>query len=367
MKIECIKEKFAEAVGKAEKIAGRNPTLPVLSGLYLKADKNTLTIKSTNLDLGLSITLPVKVIEKGEVVVSAQILHSFLNSLPGDKNIVLTKSGNVLEVKTSYAKTSIKTLPTEEFPLIPEIPDDLGFSLPGKDLAAGLRAVLYAASAGSVKPELGSILVSWKEGELIFAATDSFRLAEKKIKVKKIPHFKELLIPQKNAQEIVRLFEKDAEEVSISLSEHQAAFRQEGIYLASRTIEGVFPDYKQIIPKDFAAKAVLLKEDFLNALKTNLVFADAFNQITITVTPSKKVFEIESKNANVGENVSKVEAAIEGEDIIISVNHRYLTDCFQAIAADSLSISFTGSARPIVVEGVGDKSFRYLVMPMNRS
>ncbi|MEX2010472.1 MAG: DNA polymerase III subunit beta [Parcubacteria group bacterium] len=367
MKIECIKDKFSEAVGKVEKIAGRNPTLPVLSGIYFKASKKGLLIKSTNLDLGITLTLPVKVVEEGEVIVPAQVLHSFLSSLPPDKNITLSHNGNTLEVKTSFAKTTIKTLPLDEFPQIVEIPDDLVFTLPARDLATGLKAVAYAASPGSMKPELGSILVSYNEGELVFAATDSFRLGEKRLKIKKIPHFKQLLIPQKNALEIIRLFDRESEEISLSVGEHQVAFRKEGFYLVSRIIEGTFPDYKQIIPKDFTGRAIILKEDLLSALKTNLVFADSFNQLTINLSPSKKIFEIDSKNTNVGENISKVEAALEGEDVSINVNHRYLTDCFQAISADSISLSFNGPAKPIVVEGVGDKSFKYLVMPMNRS
>ena len=235
MKIECIKEKFSEAVGKVEKIAGRNPTLPVLSGIYFKASKKGLLIKSTNLDLGISLTLPVKVVEEGEVIVPAHVLHSFLSSLPADKNITLSHNGNTLEVKTSFAKTSIKTLPLDEFPQIAEIPDDLVFTLPARDLSTGLKSVAYAASPGSMKPELGSILVSYSEGELIFAATDSFRLGEKRLKIKKIPHFKQLLIPQKNALEIIRLFDREAEEISLSVGEHPR--RRVGAHVA----RGRFP------------------------------------------------------------------------------------------------------------------------------
>lgn len=366
MKLECIRDKFSEAVSKVEKIAGKNPTLPVLSGLYMKAADNTIVLRTTNLDLGISITLPVKVIEDGELVVPAHILNSFLSSLSGEKSIHLTTKDNTLEVETKGAKTSIKTLPLEEFPLIPEIADDTAFSMPGKDLSSGIRSVGYAASAGSMKPELASVLVSYREGELVFAATDSFRLAEKKVKVKKIPHFKQLLIPQKNALEISRIFDKDSEDVSISLGDQQAAFRKGNLYLASRTVEGTFPDYKQIIPTSSATKAVLLKDDLQSALKTNMVFSDAFNQLTLSVAPSKKLFEISSKNSNVGEHISRVDAALEGDDLAISVNQRYLADCFQSIPADSLALSFNGSNRAILVEGIGDKSFLYLVMPMNR-
>jgi DNA polymerase III subunit beta len=367
MKIECIKEHLGEAVGKAEKIAGKNVTLPVLSGLYLSAHKNVLTIKATNLDIGISIELPVKVIEPGSAVIPAHVLSSFLSSLFNDRNIQLSTKDQVVEVKTKTTQTQIKTLSSEDFPLIPEIGDDKAFSLPARDLIYGLKSVIYAASVGSIKPELSSISITHEGEHLVFAATDSFRLAEKKIKVKKIPHFKQILIPQRNAVEITRIFDKGEEEVSLSIEEHQLALRSGSVYLTSRIIDGVFPDYKQIIPKLFVSKAVTLKQDLVNSLKTSLIFSDSFNQLTFHLSPEKKVFEIESKNNTVGENRNSLDATLEGEELSINVNYKYFTDCFQSIATDSVSINFAGQAKPIVVQPIGDTSFLYLVMPMNRS
>ncbi|KKR30853.1 MAG: DNA polymerase III subunit beta [Candidatus Zambryskibacteria bacterium RIFCSPHIGHO2_02_FULL_39_16] len=367
MKIECIKDQLEEALNKADKIAGKNTTLPVLSGFYLNAHQNILSIKATNLDLGISINLPVKVVEPGIIVVPAHTISSFISSLSKDKNIVINTKEQVLEIKTSTTKTSIKTFSGEDFPLIPEISDDKAFSLPTRDLVFGIRSVIYSAATSSVKPELSSISVTYDGEFLIFAATDSFRLAEKKIRVKKIPHFKQILIPQKNAMEIVKIFDKGEEETSISIEEHQMALRSQNIYLTSRIIEGTFPDYKQIIPKKITSKAVLLKQDLINSLKTSLIFSDAFNQLTLHLSPKNKKFEIESKNSTVGESIHTVDSVLEGDDISINVNHRYFTDCFQSITTDSISLTFSGQAKPIVIQGVGDSSFLYLVMPMNQS
>lgn len=367
MKIECIKEQLEEALNKADKIAGKNTNLPVLSGFHLEATQNTLVIKATNLDLGISITLPVKVSEPGIVVVPAHIISSFISSLSKDRNIIITLKDQVLEIKTASTKTSIKTLPSEEFPIIPEISDDNTFSLPARDFVFGIKSVIYAAAVGSIKPELSSISITNNGEYLVFAATDSFRLAEKKIKIKKIPHFKQILIPQKNALEIIKIFDRGEEEISLSIEEHQLAMRSHGVYLTSRIIEGVFPDYKQIIPKEYTSNATLLKQDLVNSLKTSLIFSDSFNQLTLKVSPTEKIFEIESKNSTIGESVHKVDGVLEGSDITINVNHRYFTDCFQSLTTDSLVLNFSGQAKPIVISGVGDTSFLYLVMPMNQS
>ncbi len=366
MKIESIKEKLVEAISRAEKVAQKNATLPVLSGISLEAIGGMLTIRATNLDLGISINIPVKVITEGQVVVPANIFSSLLNSLSKEKNVSLTLDKQVLLVETSSTKSSIKTLPSEEFPIIPEIGGGSNFSVPTKDLVTGLKSVIYAAAQGSIKPELSSVCLIHEGEFLVFVATDSFRLAEKKIKVRKIPNFNQILIPQKNAQEIIRIFDGLTEDVSISIEENQIAMKSGAVYLVSRTIDGAFPDYKQIIPKESQSKVVVLKQDLVSSLKTSLIFSDNFNQLKIHISPKEKKFEIESKNQDVGENKEAVEAVIEGDEISVNVNHRYFTDSFSSIASDSLNLSFVGDGRPILIEGVGDKSFMYLLMPMNR-
>lgn len=367
MKIECIKEQLEDALNKANKISTKNNTLPVLSGLYLNARQNTLSIKATNLDLGISINIPVRVTEPGIVVVPAQIITSFISSLSIDKNITINTKGQTMEVKTKNTKTIIKTLSSEDFPVIPELEDDKVFSIQARDLVFGIRSVVYAASLGGGRPELSSVAITHEGDSIIFTATDSFRLAEKKIRVKKTPRFKQILIPQKNAIEISKIFDKGEEEIFISVEEHQVAMRSNNLYLTSRIIDGIFPDYKQIIPKETKSKAIILKQDLINALKTSLIFSDNFNQLTFKVSPKAKIFELESKNTLIGENIDSIDAALEGEDISINVNYKYFTDCFQSITTDSISLEFGGQAKPILVRGVGDTSFFYLVMPMNQT
>ena len=367
MKIECIKDKIEDALNKVGKIAGKNTSLPVLAGLHISAEKNQLVIKATNLDLGVSATIPVKVVEPGSVVVPASTFVLLISSLPKEGNISISVQGQVLEVKTVNTETSINLLPSDDFPVIPEIDTSDGFPVTSRDFIFGLKSVIYSAAIGSIKPELSSISITYSGDHLVFAATDSFRLAEKKIRVKSAPSFKQILIPQKNALEIIRIFDKGEDELLLSIDEHQLALRSGGLYLTSRIVDGVFPDYSQIIPKETLSKAVLLKQDLISSLKTSLIFSDSFNQLTLSLAPSVKKFEVRSKNSTVGESSYGVEAVLEGEDMEINVNHKYFTDCFQSLSTDSLSLRLSGPTKPIVVEGVGDTSFLYIVMPMNRS
>lgn len=367
MKIESTKDKLLDAVLRAEKVSGKNTTLPVLAGVSLEAVGSILTIRATNLDLGISIQIPVKVIKEGHVVVPAQVLSSLLNSISKkDRTITLSLEGQTLSLDTEGTHSKVTTLPADEFPIIPEIGGGSNFSLPARDLVLGIKSVLYAAAPGSVKPELSSVCLIHDADTLVFVATDSFRLSEKRMKVRKIPNFNQILIPQKNASEIIRILDGLDADVSIAIEDNQIALRADSLYLTSRTIDGKFPEYKQIIPKEVSTKAVLLKQDILSSLKTALIFSDSSNRLKININPKKKVFDIESKNQSVGESNEAVEAVLEGEETSVALNHRYLIDGIATVPTDSVSLLFSGEGRPILIEGVGDQSFRYLLMQMNR-
>jgi DNA polymerase-3 subunit beta len=174
------------------------------------------------------------------------------------------------------------------------------------------------------------------------------------------------LIPYKNIPEIIRILEQINDDVSVSLNKNQISFEYKGIYLFSRVIDGVFPDYKQIIPKQSSTEVVVLKQDLIDGLKVSHIFSDKFNQITITVDPKTKEFSLKTKNSDVGENTHNLDATIEGDSLTINFNQKYIVDCFQSIESDSISLLFNGLNRPMVIHPATDKSFTYLVMPMNR-
>ena len=367
MKIEAIKNKLTDALNHAERVTGRNMSLPVLGCVLLYADSGNLKISATNLDLGIEISLPVRVVEKGALAVPGKVLSSFISHLTGDGGVVLETLNNNLKVSTKHITTTIKSLPHEDFPTIPNVSSENSLKINTKDFIDGLKSVWYSASLSSIKPELSSIYIySDDSNNLVFVATDSFRLAEKKVKTKKTKQLGQILIPFKNVGEIVKIFEGVGGEIEVRIDKNQIAFLYGEMHLTSRIIDGVFPDYKQIIPKEFKTSVVVLKQDLANALKLANIFSDKLNQINIKAAPSKRIFELNTKNADVGENNNKLDAVFEGEDISINFNYKYIADCFQSINSDSVTLGFNGLSRPVVIKGVSDKSFLYLVMPMNK-
>ncbi|TSD03168.1 MAG: DNA polymerase III subunit beta [Parcubacteria group bacterium Athens0714_16] len=365
MKIECIKNKLEEAISKTEKITGKNLTLPILKCILLIAKDNILTIRATNLDLGVEMSIPVKIKKEGVVAVPAGILYSFLTNLSNEKNVSLEVKENKLIVSTNHTETQIKTYPYEEFPTIPVVSDKKSININSNDLILGLKSVWYSASPSSMKPELSSIYIYYDSGKMVFVATDSFRLAEKKIFNRKIEEFDSVLIPHKNVSEIIRIFEATNGDIKINFSDNQISFSSNGTYLTSRIVDGTFPDYKQIIPKEHSSSATLLKQDTISAFKVSNIFSDKFNQVTVEINKKEKYFQITTKNPDVGENVYKIDSAITGESLEMSFNYKYINDCFQSITTDSVSFEMSKN-KPMVIKGVGDPSFLYLVMSMNR-
>jgi DNA polymerase-3 subunit beta len=191
-------------------------------------------------------------------------------------------------------------------------------------------------------------------------------LAEKKIKTKGLPEISGILIPFKNVAEILRVFGDINSTIKVCFNKNQISFSSENIYLTSRIIDGIYPDYRQIIPKNYSTSAVVLKQDLLNALKLSNIFSDKFNQVNLKISPQNKIFELSSNNNDIGENRTSLDAAVTGENIELSFNYKYFLDCFPSITTDSVSIKTSLPSQPIVVSGVSDTSFTYLIMPMNK-
>lgn len=368
MKLETIRERLVESIQKAEKVTSKNATLPVLKCVLLEAEGSSLIVRSTNLDIGLEIKIPVKIQEEGSVAIPGNILANFISQLTNEKTITLESKDDTLSVNSSKNSTVIKSFTSDDYPSIPKVDEDTSksFKISATSLVSGLKAVWYSSATSTIKPELSSVRMYPLDGNLVFVATDGFRLAEKRIQAKDLPDFVHVLIPVRNAAEIIRIFDGINEDVTVYIDDNQIAVVSDDIYLVSRTIEGNFPDYKAIIPKEFVTEAVILKQDLSNALKISTIFSDAFFHIKFLVNPTNKKLQITTKNNDVGESSTEISAALSGQDIDINFNYRYINDAMISLNSDSLNFSFSGSNKPLVIKPVSDSSFTYLVMPMNR-
>lgn len=365
MKIECSVEKIKNAISQVERITGKNLTLPILNSILLIASNKSLKLRSTNLSLGIEIEIPAKIEKEGTLAISGSVLNAVFSNISQNENIFLEKQNENLLIKTKKSQIKLKSQPHEDFPTIPTV-IGTSFEIESKKLIDGIKSVYYSSSISDIKPEISSVFIYTKEDNLIFVSTDSFRLAEKRVKVKGLQEILGILIPFKNIGEILKVFGEFQGVIKVCFNKNQISFSSDNTYLTSRIIDGIFPDYRQIIPKDALTEVVVLKQDLLNALKLSNVFSDKFNQVNLKILPKEKVFELSSANNDIGENKTYLDTVVNGENIELGFNYKYFLDCFQSISTDSLSIKLSGTSHPIVISPVSDSSFTYLIMPMNR-
>ncbi|MBU3925581.1 DNA polymerase III subunit beta [Patescibacteria group bacterium] len=365
MKAICIKNHLKEVVGLCEKISGKNLSLPILNNILIISDNRELKFIATNLEIGIEIIIPAKIEKKGKLAVPANILSGFISSLPSDENITLESQNENLLVSTQNSSTLIKGQSSEDFPVLPKIDGKKEIEIPVQDFILGLKSVWYASSFSTIKPEISSIYIySGKNAPIIFAATDSFRLAEKKFK-HSFEDLSGVLIPLKAVVEILRIFEGREGKLKIIFDKNQIFLVLDRIKFISRLTEGNFPDYQQIIPKKFVTDVILEKNLFTNALKTASIFSGKLNEINILVGGDDGLVTLQTSSADAGEHTGNIPAKVTGDELKMSFNYKYIFDCLPHIPSSKILLRFSGPAKPLVITGVDDNSFQYLAMPLS--
>ena len=364
MKLECVKLNLKDALLVAERFTGKQLSLPVLRYVLFIAAERSLKLRATNLDLGIEIELPARVEKEGVIAIPADTLGNFLSNLPNEKNVTIEQVGEHLTISGSSYSTLIKGFGYEDFPTLPFVTKGITFDIDAQALLSGFRATQYAVAISDIKPEFASIYCYTDEQTLVMVATDSSRLAEKRIALKKTPEHLSILIPGKNVIELTRALEKVNETITVCATKNQISFHTEQIHITSRLVDGMFPDYKQIIPKEYTTEAVILRQDLIDRLKLTTVFSGKLQQVRLKIYPEEKLLEIESRNDEIGETSHQIDATLKGENVEFLLNQRFLVDVLSYLSVDSIMLLGSGSGRPLVIKGIGDHTFTYLVMPM---
>jgi DNA polymerase III subunit beta len=366
MKCRATKEQLLPAILNTERTTGKNQTLPILACILLEVQGTTWRCTATNLEVGIRHEVLVHDTEDGKVAVRGSVLAQVIGSLPQGASVTLTAEGTHLLVESVSGSSRIAVQDVEEFPSLPVVQDGVRVELPQKALFDTLTSVSHCASTNTIKPELASVYVRAHNGTLTTVATDSFRLAEKKVALKKPVDAEPFLIPSRSVQDLLRVLEQTESPVELCVGEHQLSLEVGSLFLTLRLTAGTFPDYEQIIPKEFVTEATMLVADFEQALKRASIFSDKYNQVLVQMDPVSGKVTVHTENSAVGDTTDSVSATVTGEELATRFNQRYVQEAFGPIATDSFVFSFSGVSHPAIIRPVGDDSYRYLVMPMNR-
>ncbi len=366
MHISCPLNQLSKAVSLAERLSGKKESLPVLSCFHIEARKNDCVVRATNLEAGVEVTVLCKVEKPGVIAVPVALFTQVIKSARGE-TVEMELVEGTLSIKTKGGKANVKTVAHEEFPTIPTSQKEGQVTLNKKLLTEGITSVVYAAAQSTIRPEFASVYIHQEGQSIYFTATDSFRLAEKKMLLPQSVEIPETLLPTKNALEMIHVLELlDADEVQMVVEDGQVSVESESVRFVSRVIDATFPNYQAIIPKTFVTESIVLKQDLVSALRKARFFAHTTQQVSFHLYPSKKIFTLTASHQDTGEVADTIDATLKGDDLDINFNIGYVADGLGSIPDDSVSLYFAGPGKPLVVRGVTDSTFTYLVMPLNR-
>jgi DNA polymerase-3 subunit beta len=375
MKLISLQKNLKSAIYIVSHIAQKNTNLPILNNILLSVKNGVINLITTNLEVGITTTLRGKVEKEGSFTVDAKILSEYVGLLNNEKiTLEVKEKESDLIIDSSNTKTKIKGLSSEEFPFIPQIDRVNPYTFSIKDFKKAVSQVLFSAALDETRAELSGIFFILEGNKATLVATDSYRLAEKKINLKsEVAEEKNCIIPTKTLQEILRVIgvensdDEIVDDIIFYLSENQCLFVIGKTEIVSRIIDGRYPDYTQIIPQKNICSIELSTQELARAVKAATIFSkNGVNDINFDVDLQKKNIIISAISGQTGEHNSVLEAQIKGENVSIILNSRYILDVLNVLSSDSVIIELVDANTPCVIRDGKNKDYLYIIMPIRK-
>ena len=381
MKLSILQENLAKGLAIVGRAVSARSVLPVLQNVLLATDQGQLKLSATDLSTSITCWIGAKIEEEGAATVPARLLGEFVNSLPSEQiDMELVTRTQTLHLACGRTEANIKSIDAQEFPLIPTADEAERLSIDAATFRQMIAQVTFAAATDESRPILTGALADFQDDKLTMAAADGFRLSVRSAHLDEaVPASVGIIIPARALQELGRVAAglEEGVEVILPPKGNQVLFRLESpdlggaIELVSQLIEGNFPDYNQIIPTGHSSRTVVRTQDFLQAARIALLFArDAANIVRIKITPSSDGpgnLVVAATAAEIGDDVSQVDATVDGDEIEIAFNGRYLIDVLGAMETPQIILETSSPSSPGVFRPVGDEDFVHVIMPMHIS
>jgi DNA polymerase-3 subunit beta len=374
MKLSCLQENLKRGIAVVSHAVPAKSTLPVLSNILLSTEGGRLRLQATNLEVGITYWLGAKIEEPGAVTAPARLFSEFVGNLPNDTiKLTLDERTQTIHLECARSEANIKGIEASEFPTIPVVQaDQPTLSIPPDVLRDAINQVAFAAASDDTRPVLAGVLMRLRGDQVTFAATDGFRLSVRTIELPEPVHAaQEVIVPVRALNELARIIgdTENPVEITVTPSGGQVLFHSENLDLVSRLIDGKFPDYERIIPKQYATRSVLDRGAFLQSTRQASVFAaGSANIAKLTLEAGAEWgpgrMTLSANAAEVGDNKSEIEGQVAGEGGQIALNVKYLQEALNAMPTPQVAFETQTPASPGVFRPVGQEGFIHIVMPM---
>ncbi len=374
MKLSCLQENLNRGLNIVGRAVATRTTLPITQNVLIMTDQSRLKLAATNLEMAISSWIGAKVEEEGAITVPARLLTEFVSTLPNDKiDMNLLPKSKTLELKCARFEARISGVDAKDFPPIPTVEDGVQTSVSALALHQAIRQVVFAAASEESRPVLTGVDALFDGNQLTLAAADGFRLAVYKLTLENpVSEKTEVIIPARTLSELDRLMgdEKEVVAIQVNSRKSQALFRLSNIELVSQLVQGNFPQYNQLIPQSYGSRAVVDVAQFLRAVKTASIFArDSSGIVRLMAVPSGSELNpgkliVSARAEEVGDDVGELDAAIDGTEVKIAFNGRYMLDVLSVLPQEKVALETTSSSSPGVIRPVGADNYIHVVMPM---
>lgn len=387
MKLKCATEDFRAALQLVSRAVSKQQTLPVLGNVLLQAEGKRCTLSGTNLELSIITSFPALIENEGSVTVPMKAILHFVQYNQDPEILLETSEGTHLKLKSKKAKAVISGEAATEYPTIAPMDRQISFTLPSKPLLTALTMVTFACARTTSRPVLSGVYVRIEKGSLILVATDSYRLSEYKLPITGVSAEISCIIPARFLDELRAVLggkrtddeemgdeppqekkkkgkkEEPEQQLEVSLNSQQIEVRMGPTQFLSRLIDGKFPNYEQILPKERTTTVNIATAEFLSAVKRMHYFAREMNN-NITFSIDGKTLRLSTQETQLGKDESEIEADVTGSSNKIALSSSYLIDFLAHVPSETLIITLSDKSRPAVFTLPELKEFLHLIMPL---
>lgn len=364
MELSVTQENLSRALSIVGRVASSRTGLPILNNVLLRTEGNRLLVAATNLEIAATYYVGAKVVKQGDITLPARLVSEFIASLPKG-TVDISSKGTSMKISSGNYSSTLTGMDAGEFPELPTIDEKetVAYTITTEDFKQAVNQTVITTSSDTSRPVLTGVYWHSSDGELFLAGTDGYRLAERKLM--KSRSTIEAIVPSSSLQEVLRTISDSVTEVEVLFDNTQVRFRVGEAEITSRLIDGNYPNYRQLIPKDSETKVVIATDEFMRIVKVAGLFSrDSGGSITLTADKATNQLKIHSIASELGENTSSADAKVSA-DGQVTLNSRYVSEALGVIDSDEIEFRFSGKLSPCVLTTTKkDANYTHIIMPL---
>lgn len=363
MKISIARGELLDALAVVSRGLSSRTTLPILSGIHVSTRGDSVVFQATDLEVSIRTSCKGRIEQPGQSVLPGKLLTDVVRSLPEAAVLIDTTTAGTASIQCGQSSFSMKTLSPDDYPKFPEVSADQTISLPTELFTKVVQQVSRSVSRDETRPILTGILVVVEAGSLRMVATDSYRLCIREVPIDGVTGEIELVVPGKAMEDVAKLISAN-ESVSLGVAENQVIFTFGDTTFVSRRIEGSFPNYRQLLPKEHTTRAIIDRAELLDAVKRVSLMAQHSTPLRVKIASADHTLTLSAATQDVGDASEDIQITPSGEDVEIAFNHTYLLDGVSVAEGDTVALEVTSPLKPGVLRPAEGDGFTYLLMPV---